>query len=67
MPKRKQAPREGAGRPRLYPQGHVSRTLSIDRRADDAVAGYAEREGVSRSQAASVLILEGARNAPGGG
>ena len=49
----------GAGRPLMYPQGHVSRSLSLDRRADAAVATYAEQAGLSRSQAASRLILAG--------
>ena len=53
--------RTGAGRPRMYPQGYVSRTLSLDKRADDAVHERAVKRGISRSQAASELILKGVR------
>lgn len=49
--------RKGAGRPRIYPAGRVTRTMSLDRRADEAVRRYAEEHGLSKSQAASVLIL----------
>jgi hypothetical protein len=57
MPTRKRPPRPGEGRPRLYPHGHVSRTLSLDVRADERIAEYAAQHGLSRSQAASVLVL----------
>jgi len=59
MPARKRPPRPGEGRPRIYPRGHVSRTLSLDVRADEAVAAHAAKLGSSRSQAASALILIG--------
>lgn len=49
--------RKGAGRPRVYPEGRVSRNLSLDKRADDAITEHATRLGVSRSRAASDLIL----------
>jgi len=52
--------RPGAGRPRVYTEGTVSRSLSLDPLADDALREHVEREGVSRSRAASVLILLGA-------
>jgi len=54
------------GRPRTRPQGSVTRSYSLDRRAHDAVSEYAAAHGVSRSQAATELILAGAsrRTAP---
>ena len=53
--------RPGAGRPPVYPQGHVSRSLSLDVRADERLTRYMREHGVTRSQAASALILAGRR------
>lgn len=49
--------RPGAGRPPVYPQGRVTRSLSLDTRADEALTRYMRDRGLSRSQAASELIL----------
>jgi len=50
------------GRPRTAarPEGSVTRSYSLDRRAWERVEQYAKDRGVTRSQAASELILAGA-------
>jgi len=56
------------GRPRTRPEGSVTRSYSLDRRAHDAVTEYASEHSVSRSEAASALILMAAamlRSEPG--
>lgn len=49
--------RKGAGRPPVYPHGRVTRSLSLDTRADRRIAAYAKEAGLTRSEAASRLIL----------
>jgi len=52
-------PKNRGGRPRVRPEGSVTRSYSLDRRAHDAISAYAQQEWLTRSEAASKLVLLG--------